>query len=402
MITGALLDCGADRDTVVSAMRAVVAEPTTEIVTRAGIRAVHVQTHATPAHRSLDVVLQRIDEAAPHIPSEALAMAHRVFARINAAEEKIHGAHVHFHEVGADDAIADVIGACTALYSLNIDGVLVRPVATGSGTVVSAHGVMPVPAPATAAILAESGLATMESPFDGELCTPTGAALLAEFSVTLPVSRNEIGAHAILATGYGAGCRDPKDSANVLRVMLVKTGEVNMAGESEEGTVDILETNVDDVSGEVIAAALSTFMAAGARDACAVPVMMKKGRPGYLVRVICLTKTSADIARCMARELGTLGVRCIPAVHRFVADRKMVDVCIEIAGSRRTVPVKFGLENGTVYTFKAEFDAAKEIADELGVPVRDVLTAADDAAAKLASKQSGKTGNQGDGNGGVP
>lgn len=401
MITGALLDCGADRDTVVSAMRAVVAEPTTEIVTRAGIRAVQVHTHATPVHRTLDEVYHKIDQAAPQVPDEALAMARRVFARIHAAEEKIHGAHVHFHEVGADDAIADVIGACTALCTFKVGGVLVRPIATGSGTVVSAHGVIPVPAPATAAILAESGLAAQESPFDGELCTPTGAALLAEFSASFPVSHGTLGAHTIHATGYGAGCRDPKNSPNVLRVMLAETSE--NAGEGPEGsTVDLLETNVDDVSGEVIAAALSIFMAAGARDACAIPIMMKKGRPGYLVRVISLTGTSEDIARCMARELGTLGVRCIPAVHRFVADRRTQDVTLEIAGEQRTVPVKFGLADGNIYTFKAEFDAARKIAEELGVPVRDVLRAADDAATKIAAGKPGQPGNTGGRNGGAP
>ena len=147
MITAALLDCGADRECVVSAMRAVVAEPTVETVTRAGIQATKVHTRATPAHRSLSEVYKRLDDAAPAVPPEAFAMARRVFSRINAAEEEVHGTHVHFHEVGADDAIADVIGACTALSTLNVDGVAVLPLALGSGTATGSHGLFPVPLP---------------------------------------------------------------------------------------------------------------------------------------------------------------------------------------------------------------------------------------------------------------
>ncbi|MFA5254777.1 MAG: LarC family nickel insertion protein, partial [Methanoregula sp.] len=186
MITGALLSLGAEEKTVTAAMGAVVADPGIEIVTRAGVRAVKVHTKATPAHRTLTDVERRLDEAAPDVPQDALAMARRVFARMNAAEESVHGAHVHFHEVGADDAIADVIGACTALAALKADRVAVLPVAVGSGTVTSAHGTMPVPAPATAEILKNSGLAVTAGTGDGELCTPTGAALLAEFSTIAP------------------------------------------------------------------------------------------------------------------------------------------------------------------------------------------------------------------------
>jgi len=391
MITGALLDCGADRETVVSAMRAVVAEPTVESVTRAGIKALKVHTHATPEHRTLADVYKRLDEAAPHVPEEALAMARRVFSRLNEAEEEVHGAHVHFHEVGADDAIADVIGACTALSTLRVGGVSVLPLATGSGTVTGSHGIIPVPAPATAAILKRSGLKAVQGPAEGELCTPTGAALLAEFSSQFPIKSGNTGAYTLLATGYGAGTRDPKGSPNVIRAMLVETaGNEGTDGPPEQDTVDILETNVDDVNGEVIAAALSAFMAAGARDACAIPVVMKKGRPGYLIRVICLPDASAPLARCMAEALGTLGIRCVPAVHRFIADRTMENIEIEMGGTKKSVPVKFGWMDGRIYTFKAEFDAARGVAAELGLPVRDVIRAVENAAAEKMREAPGK------------
>jgi len=373
MITAALLDCGADHKAVVAAMRAVVADPGVETVTRAGIRAIKVRTHATPVHRTLADVERKLDAAAPHIPADALAMARRVFARLNTAEESVHGEHVHFHEVGADDAIADVVGACTALFSLKPQGVAVLPIALGSGMITGSHGTIPVPAPATVAILAGSGLAAFPGSDSGELCTPTGAALLAEFAASLPA---RLGAYTILATGYGAGTKDSPKVPNVLRAMVVESAGAPAA--MPQDAVDLLETNVDDASGEVIGEALARFMAAGARDASAIPILMKKGRPGYLVTVIAPPDSSAGLARLMAQELGTLGVRCIPAVHRFIADRTTGTVEVTFAGHTKDIPVKYGWIEGRCYTAKPEFDAAKEWAGELGLPVREVLRAISD------------------------
>lgn len=378
MITGALLDCGADRAAVMRAMAAVVLEPGVSEVTRAGIRAVKVDTKATPAHRTLADVMKRLDEAAPRVPAPALAIARRVFQRIDAAETEVHGDHAHFHEVGADDAIADVIGACTALHSLSVDGVIILPVTLGYGSATGSHGLFPIPAPATAAILAGTSLAVRPGDQAGELCTPTGAALLAEFSLLDPGPLRE---YTIRATGYGAGSRDPEHGPNVIRVLLVESGATG-----REDTVDLLETNVDDVSGEVIAGALARFMEAGARDASATPIIMKKGRPGFLIQVICLPDTGPSLAELMARELGTLGIRCIPAVHRFIADRTTEEVEVEIAGKHRMLPVKCGWMHGSVYTLKAEFEPSRDFAVELGMPVRDVLRLVEVIAWKQVNK----------------
>ncbi|MDO9325186.1 MAG: nickel pincer cofactor biosynthesis protein LarC [Methanoregula sp.] len=385
MITAALLDCGADRPLVLRAMQTVVAEPAISNVTRAGIRALKVDTHATPAHRTLAEVHSRLDGAAADVPGPALAMARRVFGRINAAEEEVHGAHAHFHEVGADDAIADIIGACTALHSLAVDGVVIMPITTGHGTATGSHGTFPIPAPATTLILRASGLTARPGNHEGELCTPTGAALLAEFAtLTVPCP----GAYTILSAGYGAGTRDPHHAPNVLRAMIVEPAAVS--GVLREDSVDVLETNVDDVSGEVIAHAITRFMEAGARDASAMPMIMKKGRPGYLVRVISLQETSAALAELMARELGTLGVRCIPAVHRFIAERTIEKIEVTIAGEQRKMPVKCGWMHGECYTLKAEFDPARDWACTLNIPVKDVLRAIEDAGWKnLKSKNAG-------------
>ncbi|MDD5142586.1 nickel pincer cofactor biosynthesis protein LarC [Methanoregula sp.] len=377
MITAALLDCGADRDIVVRAMKAVVAEPKISRVTRAGIQALRIETKALPVHRTLDEVLERLDAAAPHVPAPAMAMARRVFERLNAAEEEVHGGHVHFHDVGADDAIADIVGACTALHTLGVDRVHILPITLGHGTGTGSHGTFPIPAPATAAILRHANLSTISGIHAAELCTPTGGALLAEFHAAAGAP-GELPAYTIKALGYGAGTKDPAHAPNVLRAMIVET--TGTATGLPEDTVDILETNVDDVSGEVIAHAIARFMDAGARDASATPIVMKKGRPGYLIRVICLPESSVVIAELMARELGTLGIRCIPSVHRFIAERTIEEIDVEISGQRKKLPVKLGWMHGSVYTLKAEFEPAREFAKEIGIPVRDVLRIVEEQA----------------------
>lgn len=371
MITGALLACGADETRVRSAMRSVVAEPGIRVVDRAGIRAIKVETHAPVSHRTMADVEARIMQAAVSDPVRSMAL--RVFHRIGNAEQTVHGEKAHFHEVGADDAIADVVGACTALESLGVDGVIIRPLALGTGQVRTAHGSYPVPAPATMAILAGSSLVvTMASGETGELCTPTGAALLAEFAkkgLSLPDTA------VVREVGYGAGDRNPAGVPNVIRITLLET-----ADGMHPDTVDILETNVDDITGELLGAALTRLMAEGARDASAIPCLMKKGRAGYLVRVICMPEDAERLARVMAVELGTLGIRCHTSVHRFIADRTIFPVRVEIQGKTADIPVKCGIMDGKSFTLKVEFDSARTFAEELGIPVREVIRRTEEQA----------------------
>ncbi|MDD1717085.1 MAG: nickel pincer cofactor biosynthesis protein LarC [Methanoregulaceae archaeon] len=377
MITGALLDLGADRQRVMQAMRSVVDEPHVSSVSRAGVRAMRVETNATSATRSFDEVLACLKTA--DASEEAIVIAERVFRRIDEAEKSVHGESTHFHEVGADDAIADVIGACTALVSLKPDIVVVLPIHLGSGISSGSHGIFPIPAPATAAILARSDLRViMGREEEGELCTPTGAALLAEFSS--PGARVLPDA-VVIAVGYGAGSRDYPGTPNVLRAFLADSDlQGGCHAPLSCDCVDVLETNVDDVNGEVLASALSSFMEAGARDASAIPCLMKKGRAGQLVRVICETEKSQELATLMARELGTLGIRCQPMVHRFIAERKTMKVSARIAGQEREVTVKCGLMNGECYTLKAEYEEAFAWARDLGIPVREVARIVEDTA----------------------
>ncbi|MFW5638787.1 MAG: nickel pincer cofactor biosynthesis protein LarC [Methanoculleus sp.] len=373
MVIGSLLDLGADEEAVRAAMRSVVGEPTIERVDRSGIRAVQVRAHAPVHHRILDEVLDRV--AGSDAPAPAREMARRVFFRIHRAEEGIHGAGAHFHEVGADDAIADVVGACTALHSLGVDGVAVLPVALGRGFAVGAHGTFPIPAPATVAILAASGLQTVPGDEDRELCTPTGAALLAEFATVRPA---DLGPRTIRAVGYGAGSRNPPGRPNVLRSMLLAVEEQAVGDQ-----VDILETNVDDVTGEALAYTLARLMEEGARDASAIPAVMKKGRSGHLVRVVSPPDATDRLTGVMARELGTLGIRCIPMVHRFVAERTVEPVTVALRGREWTIDVKCGWAGGKISSFKPEYDQTAACARELGVPLREVAGAVEAAARRL-------------------
>lgn len=373
MLCGALLAAGADRDAVVRAMRSAASELSVSQTVRCGMPAWFVQTHADQSHRTLSEVLDvvRVVDA----PAAVVTLAERVFSRIAAAEERVHGTHhVHFHEVGADDAIADVLGACTALVTLAVDAVHVLPLSVGSGTVVCAHGTMPVPAPATAEILRDSGLEIAVGGFSGELCTPTGAALLAEFFASFGTTERN---GRIISIGCGAGSRDPVDHPNVLRALVMES-ESPFFGP----VVDVLETNVDDVPGELLPTVVSSLMDAGARDACLVPVVMKKGRPGYIVRVIVLPQDSERLARLLARETGSLGVRCTPMVHRFVADRQVSSETVVVNGETFSIAVKTAFMDGKPYSRKAEFDQLREAADTAGVSVRDMKRVVEEEAWK--------------------
>ena len=379
MITAALLDLGADRERVEDVMASVVGKPDIRVVGRQGIRAVSVDTRAEARERSLDQVLEKVRgaEASPEI----LDMATRVFHRIAAAEEKIHGETTHFHEVGADDAIADILGACTAFFSLDVDGVAILPLAVGGGMVHGSHGNYPVPAPATLEILKDSGIQIRYGlPEDGELCTPTGAALLAEFATSYGTRLREGG---IIKVGYGAGSRDSPSIPNVLRAVLLE-----FPSELPCDLVEVLETNMDDVDGEMLSAGLQKLMESGARDVSLIPCLMKKGRSGFLVRVVSPQGKGEELAATMARELGTLGVRCMPSVHRFVATRSQQLIETEIKGERRRIAVKYAKIGDRIFSIKAEFDQVSEWAGELNMPVREVKEIVENKARNLLWKRS--------------
>ncbi|GAB3693789.1 LarC family nickel insertion protein [Halorubrum pallidum] len=307
-------------------------------------------------------------------PVESLALD--AFELLGRAEASIHGTpldETHFHEVGADDAIADVVGAALLLDDLDPDRVLTTPVAVGSGEVTMAHGAYPIPAPATAEIAERAGFAIRGGPVDAELLTPTGAAILGAVAEGV----GSVPTLAVDATGYGAGDVTFPGRPNVLRV-LVGDGERDTAGGLVRDDIAVLETNLDDATPEVLGGLHETLSRAGARDVTVVPTTMKKSRPGHLVKVICPPDDAEAVAEALARETGTLGVRQSGASHRWIAERAFETATITVDGTDHEVSVKVAsTDDGGVYDVSAEYDDAAAVAEATGLSVRDVLRRAE-------------------------
>jgi uncharacterized protein (TIGR00299 family) protein len=310
------------------------------------------------------------------LPAEVERDALAVFRRLGEAEAAVHGTDLddtHFHEVGADDAIADVVGACLLLADLDVERVVTTPVSAGGGTVTMSHGTYPVPAPAVAEIAADADWSLRGGPVDRELLTPTGAALLAELADGV----ERLPALDVDAVGYGAGDANLPDRPNALRALVGDGG-----GGLRREAISVLETTVDDVTPEVLGSLQETLAAVGARDVSIVPTTMKKSRPGHLVKVVVDPADAGAVARRLAEETGTLGVREGSARHRWVADRAFETATLTVEGETYDVAVKVGSDaDGTVFDVSAEYDDALAVANETDLPVREVLRRAEAAVA---------------------
>ncbi len=294
----------------------------------------------------------------PGLPSGIAARAGRIFGRIARAEAAIHGLpedEVHFHEVGALDAIVDIVGAAWAVERLGAEEIFTRPPPMGSGLVASEHGPLPVPAPATLALLRGLPVA-----FEGvgELTTPTGAAILAECA-----RFQSPGALRIERVGYGVGHAHWKDRPNLLRASLGETASRTAIG--------LLEAHVDDASAQLLGHLLDRLMEAGALDAGLSPLLMKKGRPGQRLTVVCRSADRAALTDLILRESTSLGVRWSP-VEREELERRIVRLETPFG----TLPVKLGLRGGEVWNAAPEYAACLAAARERRVPLKDVLAAA--------------------------
>jgi len=333
---------------------------------------------ATPAEgrgpvRSYAEVREIVDDLP--IPAAAREHALAIFELLGEAEAAVHGTDLeatHFHEVGADDAIADVVGAALLLHDLDVDRVVTTPVAAGGGEVESSHGAYPVPAPAVVELAERASWELVGGPVDRELLTPTGAAILAH--VAEGVER--VPPMDVTASGYGAGGYDLGERPNVLRAV-VGEGRGALACQP----ISVLETTVDDVSPEVLGDLQDSLAAVGAKDVTILPTTMKKGRPGHHVQVIVDPADAERVARRLAAETGTLGVRETGASHRWIADRRVETVSIEVEGAAFDVDVKIGTdEAGAVLDVSAEYEDAAAVARETGEPLRAVARLAEAAA----------------------
>ena len=279
-----------------------------------------------------------------------------VFGLIAEAESHVHGVpvtEIHFHEVGTMDAVADVAAVCLLLNEIAPDEIVASPVHVGSGQVRCAHGILPVPAPATAYIL--RGIPAYGGEVRGELCTPTGAALLKYFVTRfsgMPIMRTEV-------IGYGMGKKD-FERANCVRAMLGET-------EGKTDAVTELSCNVDDMSAEAIAYAAEKLMEGGARDVYTVPIGMKKGRPGTLIRVLCTPADAERMAELIFRHTSTIGIRKAE-LERYVLERKAETVETEFGPVRMKISFGYGITRE-----KYEYDDLSRIADEQGISIEEVL-----------------------------
>ena len=325
----------------------------------------HDHAEGTGPTRTLGEVLEVV--AGMDLPDGVEREARATFRILAEAEAAVHGTSVEetaFHEVGADDAIADVVGAALLVADLDPDRVVTTPVAAGGGETSFSHGTYPVPTPAVVNIAEAADWELRGGPVDRELLTPTGAAILANYAEgveALPPMRVE-------GSGYGAGGYDLGDRPNVLRATL----GTEHGGLGREG-VRLLETNLDDASPETLGDLQRSLAAAGALDVSVVPLTMKKARPGHLVKVVVREEDAAAVARRLAVETGTLGVRESPVRHRFVADRRYETATLAVDGERHPVTVKIATDDtGEVLDVSAEHDDAAAVAGETGLPTREV------------------------------
>jgi uncharacterized protein (TIGR00299 family) protein len=376
MIIAALVDLGVPQSVITSALATL---PLAGYHlhfgtrTRSGIVATSFDVHVEAAQptRTYATIRAMLD-AAP-LPDGIKTRAQRTFARLAAAEAKVHRMpldDVHFHEVGAVDAIADVVGSAAALDHLGAE-LVVSPLPMGRGFVKAAHGTLPLPPPAVVECLA--GLATYDAGIEFELVTPTGAAIVAAHasgSSRWPSMSPE-------RVGWGAGTAELADRPNLLRAVLGVPSAVAAVGDPH-ATHAVLEANVDDATGELAAAWIEALLAAGALDAWATALTMKKGRPGLTISALAALERADAVAHAMLRETTTLGVRRYD-VTRAERPRRMVQVETPYG----PIPVKVSEGPFGPPQVKPEFDACARAAREHGVPVRQVLLAATAAAARI-------------------
>ena len=373
MALGALLACGADEADFrerLAALNVPGYELIIQRVTREGITATDVDVRLLEAeqghgrHLSDIAAILESSPLPPRVRQNALA----VFTRLADAEAKIHGTsreEIHFHEVGAVDAIVDIVGCCLLLDMMGVEAVAVSSLPCGYGTIKCQHGIMPVPAPATLELL--RGFPVHAVDIRGELVTPTGAALVTTLADGARAGR--MPAMHVLVTGFGAGKKQFKpEMPNLLRVII---GETEETADPTPQTVTVIETNLDDQSPESFELLMERCFAAGALDVFYTPIQMKKSRPATLVTVLCSTDKTERLADVLFRETGTFGIRTREQ-PRLTLERSWQTVSTPYGSVR----VKIGRRGGEIVTVAPEYEDCKAAAIAQDVPVRTVSQSA--------------------------
>jgi uncharacterized protein (TIGR00299 family) protein len=381
MVLGALVDAGVPLAELEAQLRRLSLSGwkiSAEKVRRMAMAATHVKVESTESHhhRGLSKILELIDgaELAPRVAERAK----HIFTRLGEAEAGVHDEpveKVHFHEVGAVDAILDIVGACIGFELLGLEEFAASALNVGGGSVKTAHGVLPVPAPATADLL--RGAPTYSTGIERELVTPTGAAIVS----TLATRFGPMPPMAAAAIGCGAGAAELAEQPNVLR-LFVGESAAREAGAGWDELIAVVETNVDDMNPQLYGYFVERALAAGALDVFAAPVQMKKNRPGQLLTILCEPAAVNGIVDLLFRETTTIGVRSYEA-RRRVLERQTVSVETPLG----TVRMKVARLNGHVLNASPEFEDCQRLAAERGVPLKQVLA----EAMFSFQKQSGGT-----------
>jgi len=367
MVLGALVDAGCPLERLreeLDGLRLPGWELSAEKVWKNGMSATWVRVRAEDQqkHRSLSAILEMIDSSGLVQPVRERAAA--IFRRLGEAEAKVHDApieKIHFHEVGAVDSIVDIVGASIGFAALGLERFACSPLNTGSGTVKTAHGLLPVPAPATAELL--RGAPTYSNGVERELVTPTGAAIVATLC-------SEFGAQPRMKTaaiGYGAGTADLPGQPNVVRLLIGEAAGAELAvGMVEE--IAVIEANLDDMNPQIYGYVLEKALAAGALDVYTTPVQMKKNRPGTLLTVLCRPEHVDAMMKLVFAETTTLGARTYRAERRFLP-REWVSVETAFGGVR----IKVSRANGRILHVAPEYEDCRKLAVERDVPLQRVI-----------------------------
>lgn len=378
MTLGALVDSGVNIQLIRAGLQGLQVPDWTissEKVWKNGMSAtfVRVSIEEQSKHRSLSSILEILDKAQLSQPARRNAAA--IFRRLGEAEAAVHDVpleKIHFHEVGAVDAIVDIVGACIAFEALGIQKFACSPLNVGGGTAKMAHGILPVPAPATAKLL--QGKPTYSNGVARELVTPTGAAIVA----TLCDSFGPQPPMSVAAIGYGAGSADLADQPNVLRIMLGQSAEKTVAGFDEE--ISVIEANLDDMNPQIYGYFLEKALAAGALDVYTTPVQMKKNRPGTLLTLLCKPSDTQSLMSLIFAETTTFGARTYSAQRRTLP-RESVSVHTKFGEVR----VKLSRVNGSIRHIAPEYEDCRKLAAEKNIPLHQVI---DEAVRAFASSSS--------------
>jgi uncharacterized protein (TIGR00299 family) protein len=379
MILGGLAALGVDRERLIEELRKLSPVDVGiefETVNRSGISAVHARVNVPDekTHRHLRDIEKVIDESG--VSQTVKDRSKKIFRRLAEAEAKVHGVAVekiHFHEVGAMDAIVDIVGSCVAMEMLGVERFVCSKIHVGSGFINIAHGKFPVPPPAVTELL--NGFSFYSTDVVGELATPTGVAII----TTLCEPGTALPEMTIERTAYGAGTREYENFPNVLRMMIGETSGT----QKQVDRLILLETNIDDIAPQVLGYVMERSFELGALDCWFTPIQMKKNRPAVMLSILCSVEKREELTALVYSETTTLGIR-VRDIERECLEREFVKVETKFG----VVDIKIGRSNGSVVNVMPEYDQVRKIAAELGVPFRVVRDAAISAYSESRSSSA--------------